>query len=69
MPNVEAASPGLFPTLEYLFRPEIKHKSRPGTLSSWLFWPGYLLVSVKRGQPLSFLDVVACALVIASSRC
>jgi hypothetical protein len=68
VPNVEAASPGLFPTLEYLFRPEIKHKITPWYLVVLAFLGlAYLLVSVKRGQPLSFLDVVACGLVIASS--
>jgi len=58
MPNVESGQPRSIPTLEYLFRPEIKHKITPWYLVVLAFLGlAYLLVSVS-ATAFSFLDVV-----------
>ena len=63
-PVVEEASPGLFPTLDYLFRPQIVHDVRPyfpGFLA--LIGVGYLLLCVRPVGRMNALDIVACLLV------
>ena len=63
-PTVEQASTGLFPTLDYLFRPRIIHDVPAyfrGILA--LVGVGYLLLLVRSTGRLNALDLVACLLV------
>lgn len=63
-PLVEPASPGLFPTLDYLFRPRIIHDVPlyfRGILA--LIGSGYLLLYVRRTGRLKPMDLAACLLV------
>ncbi len=63
-PVIEKASTGLFPTLEYLFRPELVHK-----VSRWYLGVlaclglAYLLYAVKPLQKLTWKAIGACLLV------
>jgi hypothetical protein len=64
-PVVEEATTGLFPTLQYLFRPEIIHDvpgRYPGILA--LIWLGYVLFFVRPTGRIKRLDVVACLIVV-----
>ncbi|MHB8519682.1 MAG: DUF2330 domain-containing protein [Limisphaerales bacterium] len=63
-PIIEEASPGLFPTLQYLFRPQITHDAPRyflGILA--LLGMGYLVLFVRPTKPLNWLDVIACLLI------
>lgn len=61
VPVVEPATTGLFPTLRYALQPELRHR-----VTRWwgvsLFAVGllWLLITVRRGQPRSGIDLVAC---------
>ena len=60
-PVIEEATTGLFPTLHYLFRPEIVHnvpRYYAGILS--LIGIGYLLLFVRPSGRLKWTDVLAC---------
>jgi hypothetical protein len=60
-PVIEEATTGLFPTLQYLFRPEIVHnvtRYYAGILA--LMGIGYLLLFVRPTGRLKWLDILAC---------
>jgi len=60
-PVIEEATTGLFPTLQYLFRPEIVHdvpRYYSGILA--LIGIGYLLLIVRPSGRLNWLDALAC---------
>ena len=63
-PLIEEASTGLFPTLQCLFQPRLRHE-----VPHYFQWfiglvaGGYLLRFVRRGYPRNFLDVLACLFV------
>jgi len=60
-PVVEEATTGLFPTLQYLFRPEIVHNPTryyAGILA--LLGIGYLILHLRPTGRLERLDAVAC---------
>jgi hypothetical protein len=60
-PVIEEATTGLFPTLQYLFRPEIMHdvpRNYAGFLA--LIGIGYLLVFVRPTGRLKWPDTLAC---------
>lgn len=60
-PAIEEATTGLFPTLQYLFRPEIVHhvpRYYAGILA--LLGISYLLLFVRPTGRLKWLDVLAC---------
>lgn len=64
-PVIEEATTGLFPTLQYLFRPEIIHdvpRYYLGILA--LIWLGYVLFFVRPTGRMNRLDVAACLLVV-----
>ncbi|MGH7952086.1 MAG: DUF2330 domain-containing protein [Limisphaerales bacterium] len=64
-PVIEKASAGLFPTLDYIFRPEIIHdvpKHYAAILA--LTWLLYLLFFVRPTGRMNLLDVTACILVV-----
>ena len=64
-PVIEEATTGLFPTLQYLFRPEIIHDVPCyflGILA--LIWLGYVLFFVRPTGRMNRLDVAACLLVV-----
>jgi len=61
-PVIEEASSGLFPTLQYIFRPEVVHdvpRYYLGILAA--IWIGYLLLFVRANERIKMLDLVACA--------
>jgi|GEM_PF-542395 len=67
-PVIEAATTGLFPTLQHLFRPRIIHdvtRYYVGFLA--LAGIGYLLLVVRPTGRLEWLDIVACLLVAISA--
>ncbi len=60
-PVIEEASTGLFPTLQCLFQPRLRHEMpRYFQLFLGLLAGGYLLRFVRRGSPMNGLDVLAC---------
>ena len=64
-PVIEEASAGLFPTLDYILRPEIVHdvpKHYSAILA--LTWFLYLLLFVRPTGRMNLLDVTACILVV-----
>ena len=64
-PVIEEATTGLFPTLQYLFRPEIVHEvPRYFLRILTLIWLGYVLFFVRPTGQMNRLDVVACLLVV-----
>ena len=63
-PVIEEATTGLFPTLQYLFRPEIVHdvaRYYSGVLA--LIGIGYLLLIVRPSEQLKWPDALACVCV------
>lgn len=63
-PVVEAATTGLFPTLQYLFRPEIV--TDVPQFFPWiigLVWIGYAFLFVRPTGRVSRLDIVSCLMV------
>jgi hypothetical protein len=67
-PVIEEASAGLFPTLQYLFRPQLVHDvPRYYALILALLGLGYLLLFVRPTGRLKWLDVGACLLVAAGA--
>jgi hypothetical protein len=63
-PAVEAATPGLFPTLQHLFQPRIIHRVTRYYLAILAFLAfGYILAFVRPTKRLSWLDVLACAVI------
>ncbi|MGH7993125.1 MAG: DUF2330 domain-containing protein [Limisphaerales bacterium] len=65
-PVVEEATTGLFPTLQYLFRPQIIHYVPGYYLGIFaLIWLGYVLCFVRPTGRLSRLDVLACVFLSA----
>jgi hypothetical protein len=63
-PTVEEASTGLFPTLEYLFRPRILHYT-PRFYRGFVAFLGigWLLATVRPDKRFHWLDLAACGLV------
>ena len=64
-PVIEEATRGLFPTLEYLFRPEIVHEVPQyyvGVLL--LIWFGHILAFVRPTGRITRPDLAACLLVV-----
>ncbi len=60
-PVIEEASIGLFPTLQSIFQPRLRHEvTRYFQLFLGLLAFGYLLRFVQRRSPLNCLDVLAC---------
>lgn len=65
-PVIEEATTGLFPTLQYLFRPQIIHNvSRYYVGILALIWLGYVLFSVRPTGRIEWLDMAASLLVVA----
>ena len=67
-PVIEEATTGLFPTLQYLFRPEIIHdvpRYYLGILALiWLlFWLVYIIFFVRPTGRVNLLDIASCLLV------
>lgn len=64
-PVIEEASTGLFPTLEYILRPEIVHDV-PAHYAAILalIWLLYLLFFVRPTGRMNLLDMTACILVV-----
>lgn len=66
-PVIEEATTGLFPTLQYLFRPQIIHNVPGYYLRIFaLIWLGYLLLFVRPTGRIHRLDVTACVLLSAT---
>jgi hypothetical protein len=66
-PVIEQATTGLFPTLHYIFRPEIVHEVPPyfiGILA--LIWLGYVLFFVRPTGRINGLDLAASLLLIVA---
>jgi hypothetical protein len=64
-PVIEEATAGLFPTLQFLFRPQIVHEVPHyflGILA--LIWLGYILLFVRPSGRMNRLDVAVCLLVV-----
>jgi hypothetical protein len=60
-PVIEEASTGLFPTLQCIFQPRLRHEvTRYLQLFLGLLAGGYLLRFVRRGSPINGWDVLAC---------
>ena len=60
-PIIEAASAGVFPTLQHIFRPRITHHVPHHSLNFLaLVSFAYLLVYVRPTRPLHWLDFLAC---------
>ena len=67
-PVIEEATTGLFPTLQYLFRPEIIHdvpRYYLGILALiWLLiWLVYIILFVRPTGRVKWLDIASCLLV------
>lgn len=60
-PAIEEASTGLFPTLQCIFQPRVRHEIPPYfRLFLGILAGGYLLRFVRPGSPITYLDVLAC---------
>jgi hypothetical protein len=60
-PVIEEASTGLFPTLQCIFQPRLRHEvTRYFQLFLGLLAGGYLLRFVRGGSPMNRWDVLAC---------
>ena len=60
-PVIEEASTGLFPTLQSIFQPRLRHEvPHYFQLFLGLLAGGYLLRFVRPGSPINWLDVLAC---------
>ncbi|HRT09009.1 MAG TPA: DUF2330 domain-containing protein [Candidatus Paceibacterota bacterium] len=66
-PVIEEATPGLFPTLQYLFQPRVEH-AVPRYFIGVCCCLGlvYLLLFVRPQRPVHWLDLAACLLVAGS---
>lgn len=65
-PLIEEATTGLFPTLEYVLRPEIIHDVPKHYIAILaLTWLLYLLFFVRPTGKMNLLDATACILVVA----
>jgi hypothetical protein len=61
---LEEGTAGLFPTLEFLFRPEIVHRSPPlYAFFTALFGLAYGIFAVKRYTWVTFTDLLVCGIV------
>lgn len=66
-PVIEEATTGLFPTLQYLFQPPIRHAVPRYFIGLFcLLGLLYLLLFVRPQRPLHWLDLAACLLVAGS---
>jgi hypothetical protein len=60
-PVIEEASTGLFPTLQCVFQPRLRHEiPRYFQLFLGLVAGAYLVLFVRGGSPVNFLDLLAC---------